>query len=185
MLMSRELVQRAMRGDADAFGALAAGSIDRMAGTAGLVLRDRDAADDAVQEALVRAWRDLPGLRDPDRFEAWLYSIVVRACHDQLRRRRRDRLSQQDAMPSRSVASDAFRIVADRDELVTALDRLSAKQRTAVVLHYYVGLSHRQVAQVLGEPVGTVKARLSRSLDYLQAALAADARLGVREEGRA
>ena len=174
-----------MRGDADAFGALAARSIERMAGTAGLVLRDRDAADDAVQEALVRAWRDLPGLRDPDRFEAWLYRIVVRACHDQLRRRRRERLSHQKALEGRPGATDAIRSVADRDELVTALGRLSAEQRTAVVLHYYVGLSHRQVAQVLGEPVGTVKARLSRSLDYLQAALAADARLGVRKEGQA
>jgi RNA polymerase sigma-70 factor (ECF subfamily) len=183
--MSRELVERAMHGDADAFGVLAARTIDRMAGTAGLVLRDRDAADDAVQEALVRAWRDLPGLRDPDRFEAWLYRIVVRACHDQLRRRRRERLSHRDAVASRAVAADAFRSVADRDELTTALHRLSQQQRTTVVLHYYVGLSHRQVAQVLGEPVGTVKARLSRSLDYLQAALAADARLEVHEEGRA
>jgi RNA polymerase sigma-70 factor (ECF subfamily) len=174
-----------MHGDADAFGALAAGAIDRMAGMAGLVLRDRDAADDAVQEALVRAWRDLPGLRDPDRFEAWLYRIVVRACHDQLRRRRRERLSYQDAVAGRAVAADAFRSVADRDELATALHRLSRQQRTTVILHYYVGLSHRQVAEVLGEPVGTVKARLSRSLDYLQAALAADARLEVHEEGRA
>jgi RNA polymerase sigma-70 factor (ECF subfamily) len=183
--MTRELVERAMRGDAEAFGSLAAASIDRMAGTAGLVLRDRDAADDAVQEALVRAWRDLPGLRDPDRFEAWLYRIVVRACHDQMRRRGREPVSQQNRRPETAIADDAIGGVADRDELAAAMEGLSEVQRTAVVLHYYVGMSHRQIAQAMGEPVGTVKARLRRGLGYLQAALAADARLDRREERRA
>lgn len=183
--MTRELVQRAMQGDREAFGSLAAASLDRIAGTAGLILRDSDAADDAVQEALVRAWRDLPGLRDPDRFEAWLYRIAVRACHDQLRRRRREPASQEDQRREIAMAADEIGGIADRDELAAALGGLSSAQRKAVVLHYYVGLSHRQVAQVLGEPLGTVKARLRRSLGYLQAALAADARLDLDEERRA
>ena len=83
------------------------------------------------------------------------------------------------------MAADEIGAVADRDELAAALHGLSEVQRTAVVLHYYLGMSHRQVAQVMGEPVGTVKARLRRSLGYLQAALAADARLGLGEERRA
>jgi RNA polymerase sigma-70 factor (ECF subfamily) len=174
-----------MQGDREAFGSLAAASLDRIAGTAGLILRDSDAADDAVQEALVRAWRDLPGLRDPDRFEAWLYRIAVRACHDQLRRRRREPASQEDQRREIAMAADEIGGIADRDELAAALGGLSSAQRKAVVLHYYVGLSHRQVAQVLGEPLGTVKARLRRSLGYLQAALAADARLDLDEERRA
>jgi len=132
----------------------------------------------------MRAWRDLPGLRDPDRFEAWLYRIAVRACHDQLRRRRREP-PQGDQRREVAMAADEIGGVADRDELAAALGGLSSRQRTAVVLHYYLGMSHRQVAQVMGEPVGTVKARLRRSLGYLQAALAADARLDVREERRA
>jgi RNA polymerase sigma-70 factor, ECF subfamily len=182
--MTRELVERAMHGDPDAFGALAAASIDRLAGTAGLLLRDRDAADDAVQDALVRAWRDLPGLRDPDRFEAWLYRIVVRACHDQLRRRGRQPLGQWGFEASVLTTNDPIGDLADREELAAALAGLSEAQRTAVVLHYFVGLTHRQVAQVMGEPIGTVKARLHRSLAYLHAALAAGARFQA-EEGRA
>jgi RNA polymerase sigma-70 factor (ECF subfamily) len=180
--MTRELVERAMHGDQEAFGSLAAASIDRLSGAAGLILHDPDAADDAVQEALVRAWRDLPGLRDPDRFEAWLYRIAVRACHDQLRRRRREPANQQEQRFEIAMAADEIGGVADRDELATALGGLSDPQRTAVVLHYYVGMSHRQVAQVMGEPLGTVKARLHRSLGYLQAALAANARLDLGEE---
>jgi RNA polymerase sigma-70 factor (ECF subfamily) len=181
--MTRELVERAMHGDSDAFGALAAASIDRLAGTAGLVLRDRDAADDAVQDALVRAWRNLPGLRDPDRFDAWLYRILIRACHDQLRRRGRERQRQEVPEPV-AFAADPSGDLADREEIAAALDRLSEAQRTAVVLHYFVGLSHQQMAHVIGEPVGTVKARLHRSLDYLHAALAAESRLQPGE-GRA
>lgn len=183
--MTRELVEKAMGGDQEAFGSLVEGSIDRLSGAAGLILSDSDAADDAVQEALVRAWRDMPGLRDPDRFEAWVYRIAVRACHDQLRRRRREPAYQDGHDPEIVMAADEIGAVADRDELTAALDGLSEVQRTAVVLHYYVGMTHRQVAQVMGEPVGTVKARLRRSLGYLQAALAAGARLGPGEEQRA
>ena len=183
--MTSDLVERAMHGDQDAFGSLATAAMDRLSGAAGLMLGDPDAADDAVQEALVRAWRDLPGLRDPARFEAWLYRIMVRACHDQLRRRRRQPVSQREQGPGRAMAADEIAMVADRDELMAAMGGLSDPQRAAVVLHYYVCMSHSQVAEVMGDPVGTVKARLRRSLGYLQAALAAEARLGVGEERRA
>lgn len=89
--MSRDLVERAMRGDKDAFGILASRALDRLVGAAGLILGDADAAQDAAQDALVRAWRDLPGLRDPERFDGWLHRILVHACGDQIRVRRRDR----------------------------------------------------------------------------------------------
>lgn len=174
-----------MRGDQDAFGSLAAAVIGRLSGAASLMLRDPDAADDAVQEALVRAWRDLPGLRDPARFEAWLQRIMVRACHDQLRQRRRESANEREQDPGKAMAADEIAMVADRDELMAAMGGLSNPQRAAVVLHYFVGMSHSQIAEVMGDPVGTVKARLRRSLGYLQAALAAEARLGVGEERRA
>jgi RNA polymerase sigma-70 factor (ECF subfamily) len=173
-----------MHGDRDAFGILAERSLPRLVGTAGLILRDADAADDAVQEALVRAWRDLPGLRDPERFEAWLHRVLVRACGDQVRRRQRDRRDASAAMAAPGPP-DATQRVADRDEMERALERLSVEQRIAVVLHYYLGLSHPEIAEATGLPIGTVKSRLSRALDALQAALAADARVGAPREGSA
>jgi RNA polymerase sigma-70 factor (ECF subfamily) len=179
--LSRELVERAMHGDRDAFGILAERRLPRLVGTAGLILRDGDAADDAAQEALVRAWRDLPGLREPDRFDAWLHRILVRACGDQLRRRRRDASSTWDHLPANVGADEASR-QADRDELEGALDRLNHDQRTVVVLHYYLGLSHPEIAEATGQPIGTVKSRLSRAVDYLRAELAAAARVGSRGE---
>jgi RNA polymerase sigma-70 factor (ECF subfamily) len=175
-----------MHGDRDAFGILAERSLPRLVGTAGLILRDADAdaADDAAQDTLVRAWRDLPGLRDPDRFDAWLHRVMVRACGDQLRRRQRDRRAEA-VMTAPSTRPDAAQRLADRDEMERALGRLSVEQRTAVVLHYYLGLSHPEIAEATGQPIGTVKSRISRALDALQAALAADARLGAPREGSA
>lgn len=170
-----------MSGDRDAFGVLASRSLNRLAGTAGLILGDRDSADDAVQDTLVRAWRDLPGLRDPGRFEGWLYRVLVRACHDQLRRRsRRPPATLRDRAPE--PEPDPAQRLADRDELASALAQLPDDQRTVIVLHYYVGLSHYEVAQAIGKPVGTVKSRLSRALAYMQAAMAAEARLAPAEE---
>ena len=171
-----------MHGDPDAFGILAERALPRLVGTAGLILRDADAADDAAQETLVRAWRDLPGLRDPDRFDAWLHRVLVRACGDQVRRRQRDRRDEA-AVAAPPGAPDGAQRLADRDEMERALGRLNLEQRTAVVLHYYLGLSHPEIAEATGQPIGTVKSRLSRALDYLQAALAADARLGAPREG--
>lgn len=172
--MDRELVVRAMHGDRDAFGALAAGAFGRLTGTAGLILRDRDLADDAVQEALVRAWRDLRSLRDPDRFDSWLNRVLVRSCQDQMRRRRRDQERRSEA-PLREPrpVPDPAPGVALRDALDLALSTLSVKQRTVVILHFYLGLTHSQVADATDEPVGTVKSRLSRALDNLRAAFAA------------
>jgi RNA polymerase sigma-70 factor (ECF subfamily) len=170
-----------MHGNRDAFGILATRSMDKLVGTAGLILHDRDAADDAAQDALIRAWRDLPGLRDADHFDGWLYRILVHSCHDQLRRRGREHRVE----PTASFEPDASQQLVDRDELSTALGRLSVEHRTAVVLHYYLGLSQPEIAVVIGQPVGTVKSRLSRAVDYLRAELAAGARVGAAREGSA
>ena len=84
----RVLVERAGAGDHDAFAVLVRGIIARLDAAARLILRDPELARDAVQDALVHAWRDLPGLRDPDRFDAWIHRITVRSCLEILRRRR-------------------------------------------------------------------------------------------------
>ena len=87
--MDRELVERAQRGDRDAYEALARDSSRRLYRTAHRIVRDSDRADDAVQQTLVAMWRELPSLRDPDRFEAWTYRLVVRFCLVESRRARR------------------------------------------------------------------------------------------------
>jgi len=168
-----------MRGNRDSFATLVDRSIRRLVGTAGLILQDSAAAEDATQEALIRAWKDLPGLRDPDRFDAWLYRLLVRACQDQLRRSRREVPIDQLLLGPNWSQSDAATHVADRDELDRGLARLTDDQRLVLVLRYYVGLSDSEVARVARVPIGTVKSRLSRALDALRAGLAAEARTAV------
>jgi len=183
--MQRDLVERARRGDHDAFAELAAAAISRLDGAAWLILRDPDQAKDAVQNALVRAWRDLPTLRDPDRFDAWLHRLLVRACIDEARRLRRHRvdveLSEIHAPAVGGVESD----VADRDQLERGFLRLDPELRAVIVLHHYLDLTLPDVAATLGIPVGTAKSRLHRALGLMRAALDADARTGIGiSEGR-
>jgi RNA polymerase sigma factor (sigma-70 family) len=183
--MQRELVERARRGDHDAFAELAATAIKRMDSAAWLILRDPEQAKDAVQNALVRAWRDLPTLRDPARFDPWLHRMLVRACIDEARRRRRHRLDMDLTtidVPARAGMESA---VADRDQLERGFIRLNPEMRAVIVLHHYLDLPLPEVAAILGLPLGTAKSRLHRALAQLRAALDADARTGrTAAEGR-
>jgi RNA polymerase sigma-70 factor (ECF subfamily) len=182
--VQRDLVVRAQRGDHDAFAVLAGATIDRLDTAARLVLRDPERARDAVQEALVRAWRDLPGLRDPDRFNAWLHRLLVRACYDELRRARRRPIEVElTPIDHPSVADSAGAMVA-RDEIERAFRRLDVDQRIVVALHYYLDLPLPEVASALGVPLGTAKSRLHRGLGALRRALAADGELVVEEARR-
>ena len=182
--MTRDLVERARKGDHDAFAELAGAAISRLDATAWLMLRDADRATDAVQNALVRAWRDLPTLRDPDRFDAWLRRLVVNACIDEIRRIRRRHLDIDitDVSNPPSIA-DETSAIADRDQLERAFGRLDAEERAVIVLHHYLDLPLPEVAATLGIPLGTAKSRLYRGLKTMRAALDADARPGpdIRE----
>jgi RNA polymerase sigma-70 factor (ECF subfamily) len=135
--MQRDLVVRAQAGDLDAFSALTAGATDRLFGAARLILRDDEHAADAVQDALLRAWLDLRGLRDPDRFDAWLHRLLVRACY-RAAKRGRQRTVVELALDStlEPATPDAQRAVAVRDQLDRGFRRLSPEQRTVVVLHH-------------------------------------------------
>ncbi len=173
--MSRALVERAMAGDHEAFARLAAESIDRLHAIARLVLRDADLAEDAVQEALVKAWRELPRLRDADRFEAWLRRLLVNACHDEGRRRRRI-LVHQTSLVSDHVAADAWQPIEDREWIRRAFDRLPIDQRVVLVLDQYLGLTDAEIAVTVGIPIGTAKSRLRYAVSAMRAALEADNR---------
>jgi RNA polymerase sigma-70 factor (ECF subfamily) len=178
--MQRELVERARQGDHDAFAELAGAAISRLDATAWLILRDPEQASDAVQNALVRAWRDLPTLRDPGRFDAWLRRLLVRACIDEARRLRRHRVDLSiDAIGSLSIP-DGSELVATRDRIERAFEHLDPESRVLIVLHHYLDLPLPEVAQTLGVPLGTAKSRLHRAIQAMRAAIAADDRLDTR-----
>ena len=183
--MQTELVERARRGDREAFSVLAAGAVDRLYATARLILRDAELAEDATQDALVHAWRNLPTLRDVERFDAWLRRLLVRSCSD-IGRHRRRRRTQIAILPLEPAEPDRSNGLADRDQIERGLRRLNDAQRTILVLSFYVGLSPTEVAEALDIPVGTAKSRLHYAIEALRAALAADERtsVGAEREGR-
>jgi RNA polymerase sigma-70 factor (ECF subfamily) len=170
----RGLVERAREGDHDAFAALVDLTIARLDTAARLILRDPELARDAVQEAFIRAWRDLRSLRDPDRFDAWVHRLTINTCLDVHRRRRR-RVIEVELTPLDSPAvSDMARDIADRDLLDQALQRLDVGHRAVVVLHYYLGMPLPEVATSMGIPVGTAQSRLHYSLKAMRASVLAD-----------
>jgi RNA polymerase sigma-70 factor (ECF subfamily) len=168
--MESDLVQRAQGGDVDAFETLIRAAHDRLYATAHRILRERDAAEDAVQDAVLRCWRDLRGLRDVDRFEAWLYRLLVNACRDQLRHSRRRPAVTYD-QPDVAMAGDDFAAVADHDALERAFVQLPADQRICLVLTHYVGYSAAEVGSILGVPTGTVYSRLHYGARAMRGAL--------------
>ena len=167
----RDLVSRAQRGDKDAFALLAGAAVAQLDSAARLILRDGELARDAVQDAMVRAWKDLPGLRDPERFNAWLHRLTVNACLDVARRRRRRSIEVEltpMAMPS---VGDSTADIAERELVDEALRQLTPEARAVVVLHFYLGMPLPDVAVALRIPVGTAKSRLHRSLRAMRATL--------------
>lgn len=170
-MSQRELVERARRGDHDAFAALLHATIGRLEAVARLVLRDVELAHDAVQDAYIRAWRDLPGLRDPDRFEAWMHKLTVNACLDATRRRRRRPIEVELTPIAPVTIPDESMALAQRDELERGFQRLTTEHRAVLVLHYYVGMSVPALAATLGIPLGTAQSRLGRALVALRLAM--------------
>jgi RNA polymerase sigma-70 factor (ECF subfamily) len=182
--MQRDLVERAMTGDHDAFAELARVSIGRLFVVARLILRDEAAAEDATQEALVAVWRHIHGLRDPDRFEAWLHRLLVNACNREARSGRKRSAIELHVAANEAPQPDPNLGLLDRDQLERGFLRLEADQRAVLVLHYYVGLSLDDVAEALSIPRGTVRSRLHRATQAMRAALDADARPRTAEAGR-
>jgi RNA polymerase sigma-70 factor (ECF subfamily) len=182
--MHTDLVVRAQRGDKEAFALLATGIADRFIAVARRILRDIDLAEDATQQALLSIWRDLPQLRDPARFEAWSYRLLVRACYAEGRKQRRWAPNLRLLPTDEPMAADSFSSVVDRDLLESAFRRLSLDHRAVVVLHHYLDLPLDRVAEALGIPVGTAYSRLHYAMRGLRAAIDADARPTPQEAAR-
>ena len=180
--MSTSDVLLAMRGDHDAFAALVSAAADRLYALACLILRDADRAEDATQEALVRAWREVPKLRDPERFDAWLRRLVVNACYDEGRRIRRRAEVSLIVLDERSV-HDPTSAMVETDRVDRAFRRLPLDQRVVLALQHYYDLSHVEIAETLGIPLGTVKSRLRYGIAAMRAQLDADDRLSFAEAG--
>ena len=150
-----------------------------------LILHDDDRAEDAVQDALVNAWRDLRGLRDPDRFEAWLNRLLVHACYSQAKRLRRRSVREIQALPIVDAANqDSQAAVALSDQLQRGLRRLPVEQSAHLVLSYYLDLPDAEVAAILRIPTNTAKTRRHRALAALRAELDAVERDAARATER-
>jgi RNA polymerase sigma-70 factor (ECF subfamily) len=178
--MDRSLVEQAKRGDRDAFTRLSFELSDRLFAVAHRILRDFDAAGDALQVTLLRMWRDLPALRDSDRVEAWAFRVLLRACHDELRRRNRHGPALQ-LLEADRAADDPAIAVANREELERAFLRLPFEQRAVLVLQYYRDLTLPEIAEVLQVPIGTVRSRLHYAKRAMRSAIEADARPTAHE----
>jgi RNA polymerase sigma factor, sigma-70 family len=181
--VDRDLVEQARSGDREAFAVLVHQVSDSLYGVAHRILRDTGLAEDALQNALVLAWRRLPHLRDADRFEAWIHRILVHACYDESQRARHWTANVR-VLPIDGLSTpDETDIVADRDELERAYRRLSIEQRAVFVLHHYLGLPLVEVAELLGIPAGTARSRLHYAIAGLRDALAGDSE-PVVQKGR-
>ena len=182
--MDTTLVVRAQHGDEEAFASLAVACGDRLHAVSHRILRDIGLAEDATQQALLAIWRNLPELRDPARFDAWSYRLLVNACHVEARRTRQWSPNLRALPADGPAAPDAVGSVVDRDQLERGFRRLSIDHRAVVVLHHYLDLTHEEIAEALGIPEGTVRSRLHFAMRGLRAALEADARPPAREVAR-
>lgn len=183
--MHQELVRRAQAGDHEAFAVIVRGALARLLGTARLILRDSSLAEEAVQDALLEAWRDLNGLREPDRLDAWLQRILVRTAYRTAGRQRRRRVAEVPIDPRLDVAmAEDARSLGDRDAIERAFQLLTRDQRTVLALVYFADMTLADASVAMSIPVGTTKSRLHHALHALRAALAADDRLVVGELDR-
>jgi RNA polymerase sigma-70 factor (ECF subfamily) len=179
--VDRDLVEAARSGDTEAYVDLIRVRTDRLFTIAQRILRDIDRAEDALQDALVIAWRDLRGLRDPDRFDAWLQRLVINVCIAQATRERRRTANLRVLPIDGPAAPDDLLSVAERDLLERGFRRLPPDQRAILVLHHYLGYAPSEIAETLGIPAGTARSRLHHAHRAMRAALEADARTTVRE----
>lgn len=176
------LVERAAAGDRDAFDRLIRSRLDRLYRMAVAITRSEPDARDATQDACVLAWRELPRLRDHNKFDPWLSQILVNAARGVVRRTGRIRvreLSVEPAHPDAGARAEPAMpaetdTLGDSDAIQRAFARLDGTTRSLLVLHYVEGTPLSEIARVMGSPVGTIKWRLSNARKALERALEAE-----------
>ena len=179
--MRSRLVELAREGDDVAFTQLVDLEGDLCYAIAYRILRDVERAQDAVQQAFLLAWRDLPRLRDPERFGPWLHRLLVNACYEELRRHRRWSTRIRALPIDGPSGPDPIVSIDDRDQLDRAFGRLTPEHRAVFVLHHHAGHTLAEIADVVGVPVGTVKSRLHHATRSMRAAIVADNQVEATE----
>jgi RNA polymerase sigma-70 factor (ECF subfamily) len=182
--LDRDLVEQAQRGDREAFAILARTHGDRLMQIAQRILRDVGRAEDAVQQTLVIAWRELPSLRDPDRFDAWIQRLLVNASYAEARRSHAWNANVRLLPLEGPAGPDETLAVDDRDRLERGFRRLPPDQRAILVFTYYLGLAPTEIAERLAIPVGTANSRLHYAQRAMRAAIEADERPAAMGGGR-
>jgi RNA polymerase sigma-70 factor (ECF subfamily) len=171
------VIDRAAHGDTVAFEQLIAPRLDQLLRTAWAIVGNEADARDAVQEACLSAWRELPRLRDIDRFDAWLGRVLVNRCRMLLRARGRVReIAMPDGFDAESPPTGGPAAVDDAELVARAFDRLDPDARALLVLHHLRHEPVARIASVLGIPIGTVKWRLHAARRALELALAGESR---------
>ena len=183
--MDQGLVERARAGDRDAFAGIVQVLGDRLYAIAVRILRDPDLAQDAYQEAMISAWRQLPFLRDAERFEAWVQRILINACYAESKRRKRWTTNVRVLDLNEDVAGESGHAIHDRNQLALAFRDLTVEQRSVFVLHHHLGMPLVEIASTLGIPAGTARSRLHYATQALRRALDAGEALGAPKEGLA
>jgi len=182
--VDRDLVEQAQRGDREAFAILARSRADRLMAIAHRILRDIGRAEDAVQQTLVIAWRELPGLRDADRFDAWLQRLLVNASYAEARRWRTWNANVRILPVEGPAGPDEGGSLVNRDRLERGFRRLPPDQRALLVFTHYLDLTPTEISERLGIPVGTVRSRLHYAHRAMRAAIEADERPVAAAGGR-
>ena len=167
----------AQEGDRQAFESLTLAHYTRLYRVAKSILRDRPAAEDATQQALLDIWRYIRRLRDPSKFNGWSYRLLVHACYAEAKRGATSAGGVESLSGDIVSTADEYRTVVDRDQLERAFRKMSLDHRTVVVLRHLIGMTPEEVADVLSVPRQTAYSRLRRAEASLRAALEADARL--------
>jgi RNA polymerase sigma factor (sigma-70 family) len=174
--MDQDLVVRVQQGDQRAFEALVVADHPRLHRAAFGILRDRQSAEDATQQALLDIWRDVRRLRDPSKYEGWSYHLLVRVCYAEAKRQPRWQTTGHISPASEPRAADAYGVIADRDQLERGFRRLSMDHRVVLALRFLLGMTPEQVAEVLDLPRSTVYSRLQAAVTAMRTALEADGR---------
>jgi RNA polymerase sigma factor (sigma-70 family) len=167
----RHLLERTLAGDPEAFGEVISRFQDMVFGAAYATLGDFHLAEDAAQEAFITAYRELSKLRNLERFPGWLRRIVLSECHRIRRRRREGALPLEAATPVPFISPEPLEAAEKKemkDKVLRAIKSLSEANRMATTLFYINGYSHKEIADFLEIPVGTVKRRLYDSRKKLK-----------------